>query len=193
MFRKEDIDWQVRPSVLQYFGTYLTVLVVIYLIYQAQFLLSPYPWRTFYYYTNWRYLYSDWSMLSWQKLALAGSYLAMLLAGIYLVSKVLTSLFTRYILMKDQLIIHRFYLLGSIQSRVELYRIVDYTMAQTFWGGLFNYYTILLKTTDASVSQVRLGGLRRGIEVMNHLRDEVERVRMKKGVREFTSGVPGWH
>jgi len=108
---------------------------------------------------------------------------------IYALFKFLQSKFTRYIVMDDQLMIHLLTPLGMLQERLELYRVVDYEFDQSFLGMMFRFGTVGLRTNDVARPRLLLTGFRKGHEFLDMLRQETERCRQSKGVREITMPI----
>jgi hypothetical protein len=107
------------------------------------------------------------------------------------VFKFLQSLFGRYTVVDDQLIVHLLTPMGMLQERLELYRIVDYEFDQSFLGMIFRFGDVILRSNDQGRPRVVLSGFRKGKTFLDMLRQETERCRKDKGVREITMPVPG--
>lgn len=70
-------------------------------------------------------------------------------------------------------------------EELELYRVRDSSLAQTFWQRMAGIGDVILETTDASTPHVRLRHLHRSFEVREQIRAQVERVRRVQRVREI--------
>lgn len=70
-------------------------------------------------------------------------------------------------------------------EEVELYRVRDSSLAQTFWQRVAGIGDVVLETTDASTPHVRLRHMRRAFELRELIRAQVERVRRVQRVREI--------
>lgn len=88
-----------------------------------------------------------------------------------------------YILYKDRLVIKEGVFTNSLNF-LELYRVKDYTVYQSFFMRLFNMMTIQLITSDRTTPTLNLKGVPKS-DVFNLIRESVEEQRRIKGVREF--------
>lgn len=70
-------------------------------------------------------------------------------------------------------------------EELELYRVRDSSLAQSFGQRLVGIGDVILETTDASTPHVRLRHLRNSFEVRELVRAQVERVRRVQRVREI--------
>jgi membrane protein YdbS with pleckstrin-like domain len=89
----------------------------------------------------------------------------------------------KYELFKDCLIVKE----GVFTNRInflELYRVKDYSVYQSFFMKLFNMMSIQLITSDKSTPILNINGIPKS-EVFNLIREYVEEQRIIKGVREF--------
>lgn len=88
-----------------------------------------------------------------------------------------------YILYKDRLVIKEGVFTNSLNF-LELYRVKDYTVYQSFFMKLFNMMTLQLITSDRTTPTLNLKGVPKS-DVFNLIRENVEEQRRIKGVREF--------
>ena len=89
----------------------------------------------------------------------------------------------KYELFKDCLIVKE----GVFSNRInflELYRVKDYSVYQSFFMKLFSMMSIQLITSDKSTPILNINGIPKS-EVFNLIREYVEEQRIIKGVREF--------
>ena len=70
-------------------------------------------------------------------------------------------------------------------EEIELYRVKDSSLAQTFWQRLVGIGDVVLETNDATTPHVRLANLHESFRVRELLRAQVERVRRVQRVREI--------
>jgi hypothetical protein len=75
--------------------------------------------------------------------------------------------------------------LSTHLDELELYRVRDSTLAQTFWQRIVSVGDVVLDTTDASSPRVVLQHLKDAAGVREILRGQVERVRRVQRVREI--------
>ncbi|MDO8954728.1 MAG: hypothetical protein Q7V63_07760 [Gammaproteobacteria bacterium] len=176
--------WNDRPSLLQNAGSYALAIIAIFLIYHLQLFLglTPMLWlgniHLYYFATYWQQ----------QSLLIIDLILDICMAGLFInaLFKLLQSMVTRYIVMDDQLMIHLLTPVGMIQERLELYRVTDYEYSESFFGMIFRFGSVILRTNDPARPRMVLTGFRRGQQFLEMLRDETERCRQLKGVREIT-------
>ncbi len=69
-------------------------------------------------------------------------------------------------------------------NEVELYRVKDTRLEKPFWLRIFGLSNIILTTSDRSLPTIEIRAVRRGIEIREKLRKQVELLRDKKRVRE---------
>lgn len=67
---------------------------------------------------------------------------------------------------------------------VELYRVKDTSMERPFWQRLFGLSTLVIETSDRSQPRIEIKAVRRGDELRETLRKQVEYWRDRKRVRE---------
>ncbi len=70
-------------------------------------------------------------------------------------------------------------------EELELYRVRDSSLGQSFWQRLVGIGDVVLDTTDVSTPRITLRHLRRSEAVRETLRAQVERVRRVQKVREI--------
>ena len=75
--------------------------------------------------------------------------------------------------------------LNTHVEELELYRVRDSSLAQTFWQRLVGVGDVVLDTTDVSTPRVSLRHLTNPTQVRETLRAQVERVRRVQKVREI--------
>jgi hypothetical protein len=75
--------------------------------------------------------------------------------------------------------------LSTHLDELELYRVRDSSLAQSFWQRLVGVGDVVLDTTDASTPRVVLRHLKDAANVREILRGQVERVRRVQRVREI--------
>ena len=75
-------------------------------------------------------------------------------------------------------------------NEVELYRVKDTKIIKPFWLRIFGLANLILDTSDRSCPVVEILAVRRGTEIREKLRKQVEMLRDQKRVREvdFESG-----
>lgn len=75
-------------------------------------------------------------------------------------------------------------------NEVELYRVKDTRITKPFWLRIFGLSNLVLETSDRSCPVVEIPAVRRGTEIREQLREQVEMLRERKRVREvdFESG-----
>ena len=181
--------WDDHPSVLQYIGYFIVAIVIIVVTHFIQVSLYSYPW----------YAVSHISLTTalqdisvyWKILAIYGLYGVMIICVLFIGYYLIKSHRTRYSIRDDQLVVRRFSFGGVIEDRTELYRIVDFSMTQSFFGMIFGFSHVRLLTTDRARHVIYLQAVRRGADFLSLIRTETERCREEKGVREFTSGAVG--
>jgi hypothetical protein len=178
--------WQDRPSLFLYAGTYIVIGVVIYLAWQMMYALSYSPIELMVY-GQWARHWTQWSFNDWPQFAVVGCALLIVIVFLHGFSKFCQCLYTRYSVVNEQLVVRRFLMLGTVEYRVEMYRIVDFMQVQMANGGLFGYSTIRLRSTDANQPYIILEGVRKASTVIELLRNETERCRQKKGIQEMVS------
>ncbi len=90
---------------------------------------------------------------------------------------------TKYELTTQRLLT-RHGILNKKTDALELYRIKDYKLDQTFFLRMFSLGNIILTTSDRSHPQMVLKAIPNGEELLEKLRTYVEECRTKKHVRE---------
>ncbi|MDF2939614.1 MAG: hypothetical protein K0R66_256 [Gammaproteobacteria bacterium] len=186
---KHSVLWNDRPSLFQYLGTYVIAVLALYGLYRLQLFLglSPRIWVGKLHFQNFM---MDWHRQSYLLIAAMIDFL-MFIIVVMAGFKFLQSLFSRYTVVDDQLIVHLLTPMGMLQERLELYRIVDYELDQSFLGMIFQFGDVILRSNDQGRPRVVLSGFRKGKLFLDVLREETERCRQLKGVREITMPVPG--
>ena len=70
-------------------------------------------------------------------------------------------------------------------EEMELYRIRDYSILQPFSLRIFALGTIILKTSDKTMPEVSITGIKNFIDVKDKIRERVEILRKEKEIREI--------
>jgi membrane protein YdbS with pleckstrin-like domain len=89
----------------------------------------------------------------------------------------------KYILFKDRLVTKKGVFTNQF-SFLELYRVTDYEVYQSFFMRLFNIMNLQLITSDKTDPILNLKGIPKS-DVFQLIRENVEEQRRIKGVREF--------
>lgn len=183
---KEVVVWEGRPSVFQFIGYYILTLIILFVGYKLTYMIASHPW---YYVTNviWNRPATSWRLHHWPQIALAAIYIVMVWFVIGSLYRILKSKLTHYQLLNDQVIITRFTPFGFVVHHTELYRLVDFEQVEPFALMIFGCSNIVLHSTDKQIPILELSAVRNGNEVVHFFRNETERVRREKGVREFTT------
>lgn len=78
--------------------------------------------------------------------------------------------------------------LSKRTDELELYRVKDATLIQPFWLRLVSLANIVLTTSDRTTPVVTITAVRDASRLREALRNSVERMRERKGVREADLG-----
>lgn len=186
---QQEIIWKSHPSILHFIPSYILALVGVYLLVKLQYFLAANPLDLILYYADWHRPYQTWQWSDWPIFAIAASYIAMVLLVLNAIFKIFKARWTEYLLLNDQIVVRQLTPFGIIENRTEMYRIVDYRQTQSFVDVFFNLSTIILRSTDQQMPYITIFGIPKGRQVIDLLRDETEKCRMKKGVREITSAA----
>ncbi len=180
------VIWSARPSFFQFIHVYIFVAALLWLLWQVQLFFTPTP---FYIVTqtDWVFLLLHAELRHWPIFVVALCYLLMGFLLLYALLKLTMTLFTRYMLMNDQLLVRRFIGVGFVEYRTEMYRVVDFMKTQMIPGVLFSFSTLVLRSTDAISPVIMLTGVKDPDHVLELLRTETERCRQQKKVQEFVS------
>jgi uncharacterized membrane protein YdbT with pleckstrin-like domain len=92
--------------------------------------------------------------------------------------------FTEYEITSERLRINTGVLSRS-SDELELYRVKDTRFEQPFWLRIFGLGNVVLSTSDRTDPVITLTAIPGGREVREKLRNQVERLRVRKGVREI--------
>ena len=187
--------WHGRPSALCFVPKALYYLVIIIAIF---FVNNKYIYpASEHYYTAFEYqqymlfniidVFHNADVMGWRDWYLLGALAVTFLVCFKIIIGFLNVLLTRYSVSNDQLYIRNFESYGFMEQRAELYRIVDFARHTPALGLIFGYSNINLKSTDRSCPELRLRGIRKADFLLDLLRNETERCRQLKGIREFTS------
>lgn len=79
-------------------------------------------------------------------------------------------------------------ILSKVTEDLELYRVRDTRLQQSFWQRLFGLGEVVLHTTDASTPEVHLRWLPQAESLRERIRQLVEARRDEKGVRTLEGG-----
>ncbi len=104
-----------------------------------------------------------------------------LVVGLY---KFLTVRTTTYSISQGRLV-SRHGILSKTIDELELYRVKDYRVSQSFLQRLFNVGTVELITSDKTDPIFPLRVIKSPTETKDMIRNMVENLRSEKGVREF--------
>jgi uncharacterized membrane protein YdbT with pleckstrin-like domain len=96
----------------------------------------------------------------------------------------LTTKTTNYEITSDRLKVSEG-ILSRTHDEIELYRVKDYSIEQTFIQRIFSLGTISLDTSDTSHPKVFLHAIKNPLSVRDKIRNLVEELRSQKGVREI--------
>ncbi|WP_338794105.1 PH domain-containing protein [Bernardetia sp. MNP-M8] len=91
--------------------------------------------------------------------------------------------FINYTLTSERLIIKKG-MLTRTTDEIELYRVKDIRLVEPFLQRLVGLSVIEITSSDRSNPNLSLSGIRKGDELRNNLRNQVERLRTNKNVRE---------
>jgi uncharacterized membrane protein YdbT with pleckstrin-like domain len=92
--------------------------------------------------------------------------------------------FTEYEITSERLRINTGVLSRS-SDELELYRVKDTRFEQPFWLRIFGLGNVVLSSSDRTDPVITLTAIPGGREVREKLRNQVERLRVRKGVREI--------
>lgn len=97
--------------------------------------------------------------------------------------KIFDTRFTNYSLTSERLIIKKG-ILTRTTDEIELYRVKDIRLVEPFLQRLVGLSVIEITSSDRSNPNLSLSGIKNGDELRNNLRNQVERLRTNKNVRE---------
>lgn len=75
--------------------------------------------------------------------------------------------------------------LNKVSDDVELYRVKDFQVQEPLHLRLFGLSNVVLLTSDKLQPRVTLRAIEDGLEVKDFIREHVEYMRQKRGVRQF--------
>ena len=180
--------WKGRPSIFAFTPMALLYVIIILVIVKFDFWLHPYALAyQKYMLQHAGQTISYWRSHDWRTWCLIGSGFVLAYCAIKIVLGFLNLFLTRYSVSSDQLTVRKFQSFGYLEQRAELYRIVDFARHTPVLGMIFGFTNITLKSTDRSTPLIILKGVRKGNVLLDLLRNETERCRQIKGIREFTS------
>jgi len=90
---------------------------------------------------------------------------------------------TRYELTTERIFIYKG-IINQVREEIELYRIRDYMVVRPVWLRILGKGNILIKTSDLTIPVYSFIGISNPYKVSDMLRNNVEQMRMLKGVRE---------
>lgn len=190
--KQEQIIWSGHPSIYIFAGRYLIALVAMLFILQLEANLFPehtYFENVFLLFYAFAGAYTGPSGMGVSLIA------ALLLQGVfwvivgYLGFLVLQTKITTYTLTTEEIIIRYLGPRGLYTDHTELYRLVDFTLLQPIAGLIFGFSTLRVRSTDQSHPTIFLAGILDGKTVLRLVREQTEKCRVQKGVREFTSAT----
>jgi uncharacterized membrane protein YdbT with pleckstrin-like domain len=91
----------------------------------------------------------------------------------------------RYTLSSERFV-HSRGVFSRVINALELYRVQDYAVHMPFFLRIFGLSNVILFTSDRSTPVVVIKGVRNGWKVANTIRNQVESMRMQKGVLEVS-------
>jgi uncharacterized membrane protein YdbT with pleckstrin-like domain len=95
----------------------------------------------------------------------------------------------KIISLKYEITNERLFIFSGVFSRmreeIELYRIKDYEVFQPFYIRLFGLSNILIHTSDRTSPVIMLMAINKGYKIADLIRENVEKQRRQKGVREI--------
>ncbi|AFM03739.1 putative membrane protein [Bernardetia litoralis DSM 6794] len=97
--------------------------------------------------------------------------------------KIFDTRFINYTLTSERLIIKKG-ILTRTTDEIELYRVKDIRLIEPFLQRLVGLSVIEIASSDRSNPNLSLAGIRNGDELRNTMRNQVERLRTNKNVRE---------
>jgi uncharacterized membrane protein YdbT with pleckstrin-like domain len=74
---------------------------------------------------------------------------------------------------------------NRVTQELELYRIKDTELFEPLFQRIFGLGTITMHTSDKTTPIISITGIKSPEQVRQHIRDNVELVRKRRGVREF--------
>ncbi|MCC5612152.1 PH domain-containing protein [Nostoc sp. CHAB 5834] len=75
--------------------------------------------------------------------------------------------------------------LNKVSDDVELYRVKDFQVQEPLYLRIFGLSNVVLLTSDKLQPRVTLRAIEDGSEVKDFIREHVEYMRQKRGVRQF--------
>ena len=183
---EEKLLWEGSPSIFQYIGTYVASIILWIIGYKLLYMITPYPC---YYLTHspWTSDLTRYRADHWPQFALAAIYLLSIFLVLLCIYRICQSKLTRYMVLNDQVIVKKFTLMGFVHHHTEMYRVIDFEQLEPFTIIIFGLSHVVLHSTDKQFPMITLSAIRKGHEIIHFLRNETERVRGEKGVREFTT------
>lgn len=141
---------------------------------------------------------SQWTNLKWYALTLAaiagGITLAFFTSGLglllilvplpWLVANYLKTKTVKITLTSERLRIESGILSKRIEE-IELYRVKDTELEKTVWQRVLGLGTVHMVTSDPTMPRITLGSIKNAVSVRENIRQQVERVRRLRGVREL--------
>jgi hypothetical protein len=186
--------WSGHPSLYLYVGHYALSFIAILLILRLEHALYPadsyFHLATFLWYVVFGLPFSEWPLFHGAFFSMM--FLQILCWGIvaYNAFLILQTKLTSYYLTPEEIIIRHISWTGLYTDHTELYRLVDFTLELPIIGMIFKFSTLRIQSTDQTHPHLFLEGIQGGREVLRMIREQTEKCRMQKGVREFTSASP---
>jgi hypothetical protein len=196
MSEKKPVEhlWSGHPSVYVFIGEYCVSFLVLLALLKLEHMLFPevsyFQLSFFFWEFFFRMIFS--SMPSLGPALLGLLLLQIIFWGIvgYNLFLVMQTRFTTYYLTGEEMIVRYLGWTGIYTDHTELYRLVDFTLLQPIVGMIFKFSNLRMRSTDHSHPYLCLSGISEGQKVLRLIREQTEKCRMQKGVREFTSGQP---
>jgi len=188
--------WKGSPSAFVYVTSYFVALIVIIVSLSLQRKLvmgsglSHVPLGTFIFHYMFSVPLGQWPLFHMTFLSTMFLQIVMWGAFLHSLYKAMLTKFTTYIVTEEEIIVRKILLTGLVSEHTELYRLIDFTLLQPIPGMVFRFSNLHLQSTDQSHPTLMLDGVTDGQSILRLIREQTERCRMQKGVREFTSAAP---
>jgi uncharacterized membrane protein YdbT with pleckstrin-like domain len=104
--------------------------------------------------------------------------------GLWMIYEFLVVFVTSYQITEDRLI-YRHGLIIAVRDEIELFRVKDLQLTKPLIYRVFFLSTLELSTSDVTHPVLSMGAIRKGEDTLEIVRNRVEIMRHKKGVREF--------
>ncbi|PCI39875.1 MAG: hypothetical protein COB50_00595 [Thiotrichales bacterium] len=180
--------WRANPSALQFAHHYVAVFLLSILLIFLQYKVFHQPFALIFDAVSSGHFFNL-MFDSWKIAVLSLMDLSIVFLVIYALYKILQTKLTEYILTEEQVIINSYHALGMQRDFIELYRIVDYQLHQNFIYMICHISSVLLHTRDRNLAILEIAAIKDGRNIMSLIRDQVEKMRKQKGVKEFIGGA----